>query len=354
MYKRQLRNFLRLQPPFDELAHDHSYPPFELRLKFIAVQLNSLSRDDLKQTWNLDAAPLAELSETAVELFEQFRQRVMDILDKFIFQRLQSWREDNQTIWELSQALKTGSSSADVPDGIPFRSLPSAVCISKFTEDPSGEFDSREAFRSLHGAASARLDKPGWVQGETNWVFSEEYLPALRPTLLCSSRNFKVPPTLLLTSHQEIAFIGATNWQLNERLEEAFELRDCQPWDKVQVMFASDALLANTDYGARESKKFEDRDEALRRLQLNLEEKGWARSWEIYQFAGPPIFASYWDWDRQGGRIHASPALLGTAIGRCPGSDFVWGGDEPTDIYNKHVIHLNHLLESATMIASNC
>ena len=153
-----LRNFLRLQPPFDELAHDHPYPPFELRLKFIAVQLDSLPNGDLKQDWNLDPAPLERLSDLAVELFVQFKQNVVGCLDQLIFQRFQSWREDNQTISELSVALKTDSSSAAAPNEMPFRLLPSAVCMAKFTEDPSGEFDSREAFRSLHGAASARQD----------------------------------------------------------------------------------------------------------------------------------------------------------------------------------------------------
>ena len=61
------KNFLRLQPPFDEVADDHSYPPFKLRLKFIANQLNSIAREPLSFVWSEDASCLDDLSNVASE-----------------------------------------------------------------------------------------------------------------------------------------------------------------------------------------------------------------------------------------------------------------------------------------------
>ena len=86
------------------------------------------------------------------------------------------------------------------------------------------------------------------------------------------------------------------------------------------------------------------RDDAREELVGQLSTKGWAQKWAIYEFNGPPVFASYWDWDERGGRIHISPALLGTVIGECPASDHLWCQETATDHYRKYVKHLNRLL----------
>ena len=232
-----------------------------------------------------------------------------------------------------------------------FRFLPSAVCLAKFRDQAGGSaaFDSYQALRKLHASASSVSKKPDWIQGSTNWEFSEEYLPALRPTLLSNSR-FKVPPIMLLTTHQKMAFIGATNWQLEKSLEKAFEIRGKKPWEKIVLFFASKELLANIEYGKREARKFDDHDEAKQKLLAGFRDNDWAKTWEIYQFDGPPVFASYWDWDQLAGRIHISPALLGTEIGKCPATDLVWSGDVSSFAYNKYLAHLNGLLKSAKLL----
>ena len=111
----------------------------------------------------------------------------------------------------------------------------------------------------------------------------------------------------------------------------------------AHLFFASDSLLKQVEYGEFDS--VQHRDESRAEIEQSLRTKNWAKNWTIYEFNGPPLFASYWDWDARGGRIHISAALLGTVIGECPATDQIWIQESPTEEYKKYVKHLKALMK---------
>jgi hypothetical protein len=193
-----------------------------------------------------------------------------------------------------------------------------------------------------------QVDRPAWVQSKPVWEFRNDLLPTLRPTHLGTDGKFKVPPLTLMATHDAIAFVGATNWQLLSNLQRAFAVRN-REWTELHIFFASRDLLKMVEYGPFDAEKH--RDESKDALCEWLSTVNPAARWCIYEFDGPPVFASFWDWSERGGRIHVSPALLQTRIGECPATDHLWLEDRPSDHYEKYVQHLNRLFIVARKLA---
>ncbi|MCL4201136.1 MAG: hypothetical protein KJ000_01485 [Pirellulaceae bacterium] len=338
-----LARYLAVLVPFEEISASNRYPGNTLRRALVGACLEyfgtPLSVADLIP---VDDDP--RFVSMVKELLTEFREQVLPVIARYAFDKNEHWAEERAAVADLAADVASGEPL--VGRDQPFRLLPSAIALAQ-KSNPSLKTYSR--FRELHGSVSKR---PDWVEGAVKWVFSEEYLPSLRPTLLGADGKFKVPPLLLLVTHQRIAFVGATHWQLSKSMEQAFSERGEKPWAEIHLFFATDELLSQVEYDDPDPRGIRDKSEADF-LQI-LRQGRWAKSWAIYRFNGPPVFASYWDWQARGGRIHVSPALLGTEIGRCPASDHLWHQEVSTDHYQKYVRHLEMLFrpESGTKIVA--
>ena len=344
-----LVRYLKVLPPFNAVRNDHPYPPNLLRYLFVGDMLKEFDSEVSLPKW---IPQDNELGETAQGLLQGFRQHVLPALKKFIFKFNPTWPAESKQLRQFAAKLATdGELGTDAVEQIPFRLLPSVVTIAAQLE--SWKRDGRElvsCFRELHRQAST--NQPDWVGGATEWEFSEEHLPALRPTLLGGEDgDFKVPPLMLLATHQKIAFIGATNFQLAKQLELAFAARNSQPWDELLIFYGAETLLKTVELGDNAENLL--LDEELECMRESLQHNKWATKWSLYKFTGPALFGSYWDWEKQGGRIHISPALLGTEIGRCPAEDLVWQREQPSQRFNSYVKHLKSLLEIAERVTSS-
>jgi hypothetical protein len=83
------------------------------------------------------------------------------------------------------------------------------------------------------------------------------------------------------------------------------------------------------------------RDRALGRLAGQLRER--ADVWTIRHHEDPYFFASAWDWNERGGRIHVSPQVWGASVTTAPGIDHVWLFDQPSEAYQKYRDGIDYL-----------
>jgi len=337
-----LKRYLDQLTPLDEVSTANAYPANLLRLAFAGAMAKQYD-----PSWVDDAGCIPSdvqvrgLNRTAIALLDEFRSTVLPSIAKNIFKVNTNWKEEGVEVRQLAARLANSDDRTWTLNA--FRLTPSAVIIAqRICLENNKSFDTFQCLRDLHKNVPENM-RPKWVQGQTNWTFSEDYLPTLRPTFLGIDGKFKVPPVLLLTTHQKVAFVGATNWQLCSKLAEAFEARNHVPWETLTFFFASDSLLKQVEYGEFDSVKH--RDDSRAEIERSLRTKNWAKNWIIYEFNGPPLFASYWDWDVRGGRIHISAALLGTVIGECPATDQIWFQENPTEEYKKYVKHLKALMQ---------
>ena len=337
-----LHRYLNVLSPLVEISDSNAYPANKLRLALLGCLLKRFhSGDSAVRELIPSDDQVSDINTTALNLLKEFRKSVAPILANHIFKKKSDWNKERTTTERIAGELLSGT--LVIWPKAPFRLMASVIAMAQRNWSTDKRFDSFEKFRELHGSVKSD-EKPDWVGGKSSWDFKEELLPSLRPTMLGTDGRFKVPPLILMTTYQRIAFVGATNWQLHESLTKAFAARGGQPWEELRIFFATDKLLSQVEY-EKGTDAVSDRDKARALLWRELNKEKWAKEWFLYDFDGPPVFASYWDWGSKGGRIHLSPALLGTIIGKCPAADHIWYHDTPTDHYQMYVSHLDSLLK---------
>ena len=221
--------------------------------------------------------------------------------------------------------------------GVPIRIAPSAAQLAMIsTDEPSATAATIDSmFRHAHA--------PTWVASDAAWEGLRARVRTMAvPTLAADGR--KVPPLELLQRHQQIAFIGATHHQLAKSLRAAQELR-AEKWERLELFFASDAVLRRLGGDALVALK----QAAIAELRPQLAH---ARSWTTYEFDAPYYFASYWDVDREDGRIHVSPYIWGQDLARCPSVDYVRGRN-PSPDYTAYAAGLHQLRLASRILQSS-
>lgn len=345
--------FVRPMSPKTDLTYSDPYPPISLRLSFL--------RQMLEGRGNLTPAiPEYLPMETPLkhaqyqELKEDFGTAVRPLLEEFIFSAV-PFSPDRELFTRNSalQALKNEPISWLQRE---FRLLPSVL-----TQAITGQskITGQSLFQTWNALPNWLKDfrsqneenLPDWQSQRTSgWSFTKDFLPTLRPTILGPDGVTKTPPKVLLLTHNKIAFLGATHKGLLAALVETAPFRE-KAWDRIDLYFASDSLLEYVEYydrnnGRRRSTAslIAERDHALAGLRDFFENApAYCREVNFLIFEGPPVFASYWDWDRPGGRIHISPQLAGIDIGKCPSIDHIWLQDTPTHIYDQYRTYLTTL-----------
>lgn len=164
-------------------------------------------------------------------------------------------------------------------------------------------------------------------------------------------RQKKEPPAKLLLKHSRIAFVGATNHQLAGMFSKVCALKKRKLWEGIQVFFLADEQLiwmpGETPKALRIAKK-----DAIAKLKPILSKR--AKKWEILEYDQPFYFASYWDWEKPGGRIHVSPYIWGADVSVCPALDYTWITAQPTRHYEAYRDGLQHLRLVARLLDGAC
>jgi hypothetical protein len=347
--------FVRPMSPKTDLTYSDPYPPFSLRLAFLRLMLES--RDALKPSVPDSLGTDTPLQHKLYgELREGFAQSVRPLLNEVIFSVVQSSPADE--IFTRDSALEIRNKKQISWLKREFRLLPS-VLTQAITGEPA--FQSWKALPALlkDFRRHNKNTLPQWQSNPTShWEFTKEFLPTLRPTILGPDGVTKTPPKVLLLTHDNIAFLGATQKWLLGALEEADPLRD-GPWERMDIYFATDSLLESVeayDGGFRRSTASlrSERDQALAGLKDFFRKRpACCREVHFLSFNGPPVFAAYWDWDKPGGRIHISSQLAGIDISKCPSVDYIWLQDTPTFTYDQYRQYLKVVAERARVIPLN-
>lgn len=199
---------------------------------------------------------------------------------------------------------------------LPLRLFPAAACLAVNVYGANAEAVGEQLF--------AIASRPS--RGHTAVVFSEDRYreatlrDAVAPLLDEERDGLKLPPPGLFARVRRASFVGATNDGLPELLRNYRGSRKA----RVEVFFLSTQALAQLAGGGR------DANEVLRQSRLAkdglspalLDEV--AEDWALYEHDEPFFFASYWDAEGPGGRIHVSAHGWGQDIKRAPSHDYTW------------------------------
>ena len=324
--------FLTHDAPNDLLASS-AYPGRDLRLYLLQqiVVTSGYPHDpDLDKAVRNVVDSGSTQSAQFQSLLKDFKQSICPIVVKICFHP--SYQQDLRTFMESASDLPRPTAW---PGEANLHFLPSILV--------HAQEDVKSAWNDFRNIIQG-MNPPPWAGQNT-------YTPALRPTYLDGESQIKVPPAQLLIHYNRIAFVGATHSQLCKSLRKAFQTRERQPWKQIEIFFADDALLTYVEY-ADAADKLQLRNRALKELRKLFEEEPLCESWCLYEYTGTAVFASFWDWNEPGGRIHISPQLLGTDIRQCPSTDYVWYGNHPTPAYQSLRKHLEQLRNGADVLRS--
>ena len=338
-------NYIKRYNLPDDIDRDSKYPPISLRLHIIAETIKSLYTEvtDLDPILNFitQEVDLKLKPEEFEELLDAYIKDILPLLQKTIIPNPPT-TDSLQDQEDLTIHTSKSTHEKQIPD-LSFIRLPSVLTHS-LQSSPEIAQTSHEIFRKWH--SWMRENKPpDWANIDSNWQF-KEHLTTLRPTFTLAGGKKKRPPVSLLTAHDNIDFLGATNKSLTKFLQKAAQLRTegekFKPWSTISIYFASDLLLEQVIYdNSNLAEKKATRNEAIDTLKkLFADNPEWCPSVTMYLFDGPAIFGSYWDADEPGGRIHISPQLLGKDIGICPSQDHVWTTNPPSYEYESYREHL--------------
>lgn len=187
-----------------------------------------------------------------------------------------------------------------------------------------------------------------WVIREDRWKFLADLVPQIEPPIL-NDMGEKEPPVELLKQHKRIVFVGASNDQLDRMIAKVLDADPSHVWELIEVFFLDDQHLALTASPQRPADLLVDlKNAAIEQLRRRLPRI--AGQWRIFEYSFAPYFASYWDWDEKGGRIHVSPYIWGQTVRTAPAIDYIWERDEPTDEYRRYLLGLEGLRKHARLL----
>ena len=164
-------------------------------------------------------------------------------------------------------------------------------------------------------------------------------------------KRLKKPPVELLLKHSKITFVGSTNDQLAAMVQQAIQENASKIWEDIAIFFLTDDRLSWLATSARPHDVLKaEKAKAILDLKDILTKS--TKRWEFFEYDRPLYFASYWDWDKPGGRIHVSPYIWGANVRVCPAFDYIWLTSRPTLEYQAYVDGLQCLRQLARALNS--
>jgi hypothetical protein len=361
-----LAEMLRSLSLFDRLTGG-THPPAIVRLELVASMLETLAEpgsgdsasitEAIAELRNMKTTALAKLADpTPLEKYLNEAALVARLLltsplpalgNHSLRDVLPDINADSKAVHAFAELLLPDG-KASPEDAKPERSwrlLPVAAQLA-VRAIPQPTPDALDALQAVADRCRKSMDAPEWVVGPERWRTLEELIPQLDRSIYEEERTgYKRPPLELLRAHARIAFVGATNDLLAARLEPALAARNGRRWTRIELFFLDDGELA--DLAAGETKPVEElvaaKSKALAQLSVLLPQV--AESWVIYTYVRAYYFASYWDHEQPGGRIHLSPFIWGQQVKTCPGLDYFWHSDriKPTREYQAYSDGLEQL-----------
>jgi hypothetical protein len=346
---------------------DGAHPPAVVRLVLVASMLDGLAALGSGRAESITAttAQLRQLAETSLANLPELKDLRAYVDDARVVARL--------VLSSNLSALGERPLAATLPDVVADSTTAHAMAAllrldavareaALQTSAPPNSWRllpsaARLAVRAIPGATEAALDElqragdalrgkmsaPDWVIEPTRWRTLRSLIPQLdRSIYEEEATGYKRPPHRLLCEYERIAFVAATNDQLADRLRKAFAARSSRRWASLELFFLDDAELAAIAAGEGTTPRALVAAKANALEELSKLVPDVAERWAFYTYARPYYFASYWDHEEQGGRIHVSPFIWGQPVKKCPGLDYLWHRDrrEPTREYRAYAAGL--------------
>jgi hypothetical protein len=187
-----------------------------------------------------------------------------------------------------------------------------------------------DTVQKTSAACRGAMLAPDWVVSPARWRTLRLLIPQLDRSIYEEEQSgYKRPPLELLRTYERIVFVGATHDQLESMLRRATSERNGRRWARLELFFLEDAELAAIAAGEGKAPDDLVRAKALALANLSALLPEVADDWTIYCYVRPYYFASYWDHEARGGRIHVSPFIWGQPVKNCPGLDYSWHKDRP-------------------------
>lgn len=143
----------------------------------------------------------------------------------------------------------------------------------------------------------------------------------------------KRPFAEMLMPRRQLAFVGATHDQLPQTLRQAIATNRDQRWRRMLFFFLEDAALASINSNGRSQAELVA---AKRQARTELEQLLQGRVAEpvvFREYQHPFFFGAFFDWEAPGGKIYVSPYIWGLNVRECPGLDYEWLTQQPTEPY---------------------
>lgn len=204
---------------------------------------------------------------------------------------------------------------------LPLRLFPAAACVAVNVHGASAEAVGEELF--------AIASHPS--RGHTAVPFSEDRYrettlrDAVAPLLDEERDGLKLPPPGLFARVRRVSFVGATNEGL-PKLFGNYLSSDSGGTRKarLEVFFLGAETLEKLAGGGRDTRDVLQEGRMARDALTPALLDQVAEEWALYEHDEPYFFASYWDAEGPGGRIHVSAHGWGQDIKRAPSHDYTW------------------------------
>jgi hypothetical protein len=199
---------------------------------------------------------------------------------------------------------------------LPLRLFPSAACVAGLLPYANhaaiGEDLVAVALRPARGASSVPF---------SHERYRTATLRSAVPSILDEERDgLKLPPPGLFRDVRNVSFVGATN----DGLPALFDKHTGPRKQSVEVFFLSVNALRGLECPDRELRRVLELGRLGRAGLTPQLLNRLAERWTLYEHDEPFVFASHWDADAPGGRIHASAHGWGQDIKRAPSHDYTW------------------------------
>jgi hypothetical protein len=343
----------------NRVSLEDEHPPAPLRMRLLSAMLRARGPQFDVAAGELESVPLAGADamrtfeeESAVVAEAVLRGRLRALRGRCLSELAASAADDEAATTTLSQYLVSPEVTPKSPDAIAARLIPAAAqralgLVGAITQD---------SLERVHARAmdyASRLPRPQWTLSKPRTDFLRILAESVEPPHLDPMvYGKKIPPIDLLTSHQRLAFVGATNHRLANALREGLKRRREQRWPSIEVFFLAPEAVRQLEHPGRSA------DELVElRQKAEAELRGFlpscADAWALYEHASPLYFASYWDWDAPGGRIHVSPGVWGYDIAHAPGIDYLRVAEPPPEAYRVYMLGLASLTKLARVLAQS-
>lgn len=333
-------------------SESHPYPTVRVELVAQLMQRFGVS-DPIEQ-------PESTATESQVEKFIKQLPIVVDALVSTPIPQLNhmelrdlavGFASDHQLVFQAAKDLATPT-VLGIPQRVPARLLPSVAKLAALQNQAT-----HDSFDQLVDIVRKRGDDLAIQFRRADFV--QEAIEDIKPPILDEEHDgLKRPPVDLFRKAKRIAFVGASNDSL-PGLFEAYAKdvernhKDAIRKQQIDIFFITETELSSLSHDGRTvNEMVEGRQESITGLTPELLNRV-AERWQIFEHDEPYFFASYWDAESPGGRIHISSHGWGQDIKYAPSVDHIWPSSSarPNRKYRWYRCALSQLYQRASLLS---